>query len=127
MLTFDGISGINDVLKFKGSSVFIDRDHYKLPLITTDLIGMDVYFNDEYKGKVIDISKTKLYTLLKIKHNKEYFIPNIEKFIKEIDIENRKIKINYIKGLEDEDWCFNALSRDVYRIFKWINNKASYW
>lgn len=103
MLTFDGIFSINDVLEFKGSLVYIDKDNYNLPLMTTDLIGMDVYFENEYKGKVIDVFKTKLYNLLKIKHNKEYLIPNIKEFIKQIDVENRKIKINYIKGLEDED------------------------
>lgn len=103
MLTFDGIDSINDVLGFKGSLVYIDKDNYNLPLMANDLIGMDIYFEDEYKGKVISISKTKLYSLLKIKHNKEYFIPYIDEFIKQIDIKNKKIKINYIKGLEDED------------------------
>lgn len=103
MLTFDGINDINDVIKYKGLLVYIDRNNYKLPILTTDLIGLDVYFEAEYKGKVVDILKNRLYTLLKIKHNKEYFVPNIEQFIRKIDIENNKIEINYIKGLEDEN------------------------
>ena len=103
MLTFDGINDINDVIKYKGLLVYIDRNNYKLPILTTDLIGLDVYFEAEYKGKVVDILKNKLYTLLKIKHNKEYFVPNIEQFIRKIDIENNRIEINYIKGLEDEN------------------------
>lgn len=30
-------------------------------------------------------------------------VPNIDKFIKEIDLENKKIYIEYIRGLDNED------------------------
>lgn len=103
MVTFEGINNIDDVLGYKGSLVYINRDEYNIPLLTTDLIGMQVYFENEYKGEVIDILKTDLYSLLKIKHNKEYLLPNIKQFVKEIDKQSNAIQINYIKGLEDED------------------------
>lgn len=103
MITFDGINTIDDVLDYKGCSVYINRDDYNLPLLPMDLIGMKVYDQEDYKGEVIDILKTDLYSLLKIKHNKEYLLPNIKEFVKEVDKHSNTIQINYIKGLEDED------------------------
>ena len=55
------------------------------------------------RGEVVNLEKNKLYPLLKVKYNKEYLIPFIDNFIKKVDIDNKKIYINYMKGLYDED------------------------
>ena len=102
MITLDGISSINDIDYLKGSSVYIDNEYYNFEYVYSDLIGFSVY-DDEYRGEITEIEKSKLYPMLKIKYNKEYLIPFIDKFIKKVDIENKKIYINYMKGLYDED------------------------
>lgn len=103
MITLKGFNDINEVLKYKNCRVYINRDDYEFELLTTDLIGMKVYDNSVYKGEVIDILKSDLYSLLKIKNKKVYLIPNIDTFIKKINKEEKIIEINYMKGLEDED------------------------
>lgn len=102
MVTLDGISNINDIENLKGLSVYIDNDYYKFEYIYDDLIGFSIYDND-YRGKVVGFEKNKLYPLLKVKYNKEYLIPFIDKFINKVDVANKKIYINYMKGLYDED------------------------
>lgn len=102
MVILDGINNINDIEKFKGSSVYIDNDDYNFEYVYSDLIGFRVYDNC-YRGEVIDIVKSKIYPLLKVRYNKTYLIPFIDEFINRIDIKNKNIYINYMKGLYDED------------------------
>ena len=104
MITLDGIDEIDKALELKGSLVYINREEYKFNgYLNEDLIGLDVYDNDILKGKVTDIYKTNNSELLVIEGNKKHMVPNIDVFIKEVDLENNKLFINYIKGLDNED------------------------
>ena len=101
MVTLDGISNINDIESLKGSNVYIDNDEYNFEYVYSDLIGFSIYDND-YRGEVIDIVKSKLYPMLKVKYNKEYMIPYIDNFIDKVDLESKKIYIKYMKGLYED-------------------------
>lgn len=103
MVTFEGINSIEQIEKYKNFNVYINRDDYKFDMIYTDLVGMKVYTNESYCGCVVDIVKTNLYPILKIKNQKEYMIPYISEFVKNVDVKNKIITINYMKGLCDED------------------------
>lgn len=104
MLVLDGVNSIEDAITLKGSKLYIDRSEYSFDgYLDEDLIGLSVYFNDEYKGKVVDIEKSVKYDLLVIDGTKKHMVPNIAEFVKKIDLENKKIYIEYIKGLDHED------------------------
>ena len=81
-----------------------NKNDYKFPgVLDSDLIGLSVYDKTKYKGKIVGIEKSTLYTLLVVDGVKRHLIPNIEKFIKDIDLDSKKIYINYIKGLDNEN------------------------
>ena len=101
MITLNGINSINDIESLKGSNVYIDNDEYNFEYVYSDLIGFSVYDND-YRGEVVDIVKSKLYPILKVKYNKEYMIPYIDTFIDRLDLESKKIYIKYMKGLYED-------------------------
>ena len=104
MVTLDGINSIEDALNLKGYNVFINREDYVFDgYLDSDLIDLDVYDKEEYKGKVIDIFKTNVHDLLVIDGKKRHMVPNIDEFIEKVDLENKKIYIKYIKGLDNED------------------------
>lgn len=104
MIILDGINNIEDALDLKGNNVYIDKNEYVFSgYLDEDLIGLEVYDNDIYKGKIIDIYKTTTSDLLVIEGNKKHMVPNIEMFIEKVDLENNRIYINYIKGLDNED------------------------
>ena len=104
MVKLEGITKIEQAEVFKGSSVYINKNDYKFPgVLDSDLIGLSVYDKTKYKGKIVGIEKSTLYTLLVVDGVKRHLIPNIEKFIKDIDLDNKKIYINYIKGLDNEN------------------------
>ena len=99
MVTFDGINDINDVLKYKGKKVYIDRNEYVFPdLLNEDLIGANVYGNGELVGVLSSVVKNANQELFVVKNgDKEYLIPNVEAFVKNISLD--KIEINVIEGL----------------------------
>ena len=107
IISVDGIDTIDKAKKFLNAEIYIDRKN-ALPLreneyFIPDLIGLSVYDKTKYKGKIVDIEKSSLYSLLVVDGVKRHLIPNIDKFIDRIDLENKKIYINYIKGLDNEN------------------------
>ncbi|MBP3766579.1 MAG: 16S rRNA processing protein RimM [Bacilli bacterium] len=102
MVTFDGISNINDVLKYKGEDVYVLKSDIEGTVTDEDFIGLDVY-TDKYIGKVTSILKGYNDILVIENESKKYMVPKLDNFIKDIDFENKKIIIENIKGLIDED------------------------
>ena len=104
MIILDSINTIEQAQELKGLNVYIDRTDYKFDgYLNEDLIGLDVYDNEILKGKIVDVVKTINNDLLVIEGNKKHMVPNIPEFIKVVDLENNKIYIEYIRGLDNED------------------------
>ncbi len=103
MVTFQGINDINEVLKYKGSNVYINKEDYEFPgVLYDDLIGVPVYNDGNKIGEVKEIYHNVNQDLLVIKNDKkQYLVPYVTEFIKEATKE--KIEINVIEGLIDED------------------------
>lgn len=118
MVTFKNINDINDVLKYKSKNVYINKNEINEDILfEEEYIGLSVY-TDHFVGTVEDILKNKIYDILVVKNDKkEYLVPNIDEFIKQIDIDNKKIYINEIDGLINENWCSNSISRNVWKYY----------
>lgn len=101
MICFKEVTDINQVLCYKGDSVYCIREEVSLPFILNeDLIGMSVYDRKDYVGKVTSILQSKEYDILEIKNNSHTsLVPNIEVFVKKIDLKQKKIEIESIEGL----------------------------
>lgn len=101
MITIDELDNINDVLCFVGKNVYVSRNSLKLNIddyLLSDLIGLNVIFNDTIYGIVKDYSND-LNPLLQIEHDKIYYIPINSNFIKFVDLENKNIIVENIEGL----------------------------
>ena len=101
MVTFENYNDINDVLKFKGEKVYIDKEDYtfKGPL-NEDLYGKKVYDKGKYIGTLTNIINNNGKETLVIKGKKEYLVPYVDEFVKNIGDD---IKLDLIKGFIDED------------------------
>lgn len=100
MITLNNLNKIEDVLKYKGLNIYINKEDIKLDThLETDLIGFDVYMNN-YVGKVTEIVKGVKYNFLLVN---ETLVPNIKSFIKSIDINNKRIDLNEWEGLFNEN------------------------
>ena len=101
MITIDDCENINDVLCFVGKNVYVSRDSLKLnksDYLLSDLIGLNVVFNDTVYGIVRDYSNDA-NPLLQIEYDRNYFIPIKGNYIKSVDLENKNIIVENIEGL----------------------------
>ena len=91
MVKFKGIDYINDVLKYKGSKVYIDESILNLKddeILISELINMDVYNDNKYVGKITEYRSDNGNNMLRV-NNK--LIPYNKNFITKIDKENKSI------------------------------------
>ncbi len=97
---------INLVEKMKNMYIYKNKDDIK-PLkkgeyYFSDLKDLDVYVENELIGKVLKVEEGVTHNnlrVLKNEDNKEYLVPFIPVFIKNVDIDNKRIDINKIEGL----------------------------
>lgn len=103
-LIFNEYSSIEEVEKLVGMYLYVEKDNNFLKkdqYFFSDLVDMEVYFdNGTFIGKVIKVEEYTNQQTLRVKTDgKDVLIPFVKAFIKNVDLENKKITINYIKGL----------------------------
>ena len=103
MITLKGYNNINDVLKYKSLNVFINKEDLTLnedEYLDEDLINLSVICEGECIGKIQKIEKYPHQDIFVITNNdKKYLVPYVDEFIKEINLEEKTMVINNIKGL----------------------------
>lgn len=106
ILKFKGIDNINDIEKYKGKSLLVDREHAvklrKDEYFIADMIGLQVFTDDgEAFGTLKDVLETganDVYIIDSLKHG-EVLVPAIKQCILDVDIENGKMIIHLMEGL----------------------------
>ena len=106
ILKFKGIDNINDIEKYKGKSLLVDRANavklHKNEYFVADMIGLQVFTEDgEEFGVMKDVMETganDVYIIDSPKHG-EVLIPAIKQCILDVDIENGKMVIHLLEGL----------------------------
>lgn len=103
-LTFEGVTTIEEAEKLIKKNLFVEKDRSFLKdgyYFYSDLTGMDVYFDNGDKiGKVIKVEEYTSYATLRVKTDKkDALIPFVKAFIKNVDLDAKKITVNFIEGL----------------------------
>ena len=102
MVTFDGYSNINEVLKYLKENVYIKREDLKLnkdEYILEDLIDLDIIDNGICLGKVSNFIYNNGNTLLEVTGEKKFYIPVNSNYIDKVDLDSKKIITNNAKDL----------------------------
>ncbi len=103
MITMKGYSDINEVIRYKGLYVYVKKEDLNLSnneYLESDLINLNVYVKDENIGLITDIRDSGHNKFLVIKtKEKEVFIPMQDEFIKEVNLKDKKVVIEPIKGM----------------------------
>ena len=106
LIKLENIDDINDAEKYKNCYIKIDRkDAVKLPEDTyfiVDLIGIEVFTEENILlGKIVDVFPTGSNDVYVVKDElgKQILLPAINEVIKNVDITNKKMIVNLIKGL----------------------------
>lgn len=106
IVKFKGIDNINDIEKYKGKSLLVDRENAvklrKDEYFIADMIGLQVYTEDgEAFGVLKDVLETganDVYIIDSPKHG-EVLIPAIKQCVLDVDIEGQKMTIHLMEGL----------------------------
>lgn len=105
IVKFKGIDNINEIEKYKGSSLLVERenavsldaDEYYI----ADLIGMEVFTEDGRFGILKDVLETganEVYVIDSDSHG-EVLVPAIRECIRSVDVESGKMEIHLLEGL----------------------------
>ncbi|PYZ93169.1 ribosome maturation factor RimM [Salipaludibacillus keqinensis] len=110
LLTFENFGNVNDVEKFKGSLLKVDKakvnDHLSEDeFYYRDIIGLHVYTEDgDYLGKVKEIlspGANDVWVVQSADTGKDLLIPYIDSVVKHVNVKEEKIIITPMEGLFD--------------------------
>ena len=100
-----GYNDIDQVLKYKGDYVFVNKEDIVLnenEYLDEDIIGLNVYVDDRLLGRVNRIDKHSVNEILVVKNDeKNYLVPYNFDIIISVDLEKREMKVRNIVGLFD--------------------------
>ena len=97
MVKFKGIDNINDVLKYKGDSVYINEEDLKLDdneILSSELLNMEVISNDKLIGIISEYRCDNGNRVIRVN---DKFIPYNKDFITKIDKKDKKIYMHDIE------------------------------
>lgn len=105
IVKFKGIDNINEIERYKGKSLLVDRgnavaleeDEYYI----ADLIGMEVVTEEGHFGILRDVMETGANEVYIIDSDSygEVLVPAIRQCILDVDVENKRMKIRLMDGL----------------------------
>lgn len=108
IVKFEEIDDINDVEKYKGSSLYVTRDQAvklkKDEYFIADLIGLTVVAEEEdLKGTLKDVMETGANDVyvIELSDGRELLLPAIKECVLSVDIEKGEMKIHLLDGLLD--------------------------
>ena len=109
LTVLEGVNSINDAMLLKNKLIYFNKADIKLPkgtMFINDLIGSLVFDIRTQKviGEIKDVLKLPANDVYVVNDGeREHLIPVCAEFVKEIDLENKKITINSIEGMLNED------------------------
>lgn len=108
ILKFEEIDDINDVEKYKGSSLYVTRDQAvklkKDEYFIADLIGLRVIAEEEkLEGILKDVMETGANDVyvIELSNGRELLLPAIKECVLSVDIEKGEMQIRLLDGLLD--------------------------
>ena len=108
IVDFEEIGNIDQAKELNGFQMKIRRD--LLPeknedeFYIRDLLGVEVFSDNEKIGEVTDVMHTAAHNILIIEDivsKKEVMIPLVDEFVKKIDFKNNRIEVELIEGMRE--------------------------
>lgn len=111
MIQFKEITDIDQAEKLRGQILVVsEEDRGELPdgvYYYKDIFDCDVIDEETGKriGKIVDIQSPGANDIWLVREDdgKEYWIPNIADVVKKVDVAAKKVYVELMEGLRDED------------------------
>ncbi len=107
LIKFQGINSINDLIPYKSCLIFTERQTIRQTLnedefLIDELTGLDVFDqNGEIIGVAVGVSNNGINDFISVKSKSKNIclVPFVKALVPKVDIKNKKIIVNNIKGL----------------------------
>jgi len=103
MITMQGYSDINEIIRYKGLYVYVRKEDLKLDdneYLLSDLIDLDVCIDNNKVGVITDVRDSGNNKFIVVKtEEREVFVPLQDEFIKKVDLNKKIVIIEPIKGM----------------------------
>ncbi|QAT50157.1 16S rRNA processing protein RimM [Caproiciproducens sp. NJN-50] len=110
LMVLEGVDSVEKADTYRNRVLYLDRNDVSLPdgrYFMQDLIGLDVYDADTflYYGALTCVMRTGANDVYQItaQDHRNYLIPAVPEFIREIDLGKGKMMIRPIKGIFDDE------------------------
>lgn len=105
IVKLEGIDDADRAVELKDKVIFIDRDQADLPEgrhFLADLFGLEVRDaeSDIVYGTLEDIFTLPSNDVFVVHGEKDYMIPAVDEFIKEINVDKGFVRVHMIEGME---------------------------
>lgn len=102
-----GVDTPEQATLLRGRRVTIDRSNVRLPqgtVFIADLIGCAVQDEDGSEiGKIKDVLTMPSSDVYVVEGAHSYMIPAVKEFVREIDVENRLVRVRLIEGMATDE------------------------
>ena len=111
LVQFEEITDINEAEQLKGKTLVVSEDQQQeLPdgvYYYRDILDCEVYDNQtgEKIGKITDIESPGANDIWLVKEDngKQFWLPYIDDVVKKVDIDGKKVYVEVMEGLRDEN------------------------
>ena len=104
LLKLRGIDTMEAAQAMHGKTLEIYREDTDPDIIfAAELIGMEVYQDDTQLGKLVDVLDYPGNKVYVVKGEKEYMIPAVKEFVKEINVADRFVRVHLIEGMRTDE------------------------
>jgi len=81
--------------------VYFDREELKLEkgYILEDLYGLTIIEGNDKFGRVKEILDNGVYKILVVDHDREYMIPLIDEYVKDVNLADETIEVSNVRSL----------------------------
>ena len=107
IVKFKELNDINQAEKYKGLVLYANRENlWELEegvYYIADLIGLDVYDESGKIGVLADVFNTGANDIYEVRREgkKNLLLPVIDEVVREIDLENKRITVHVMEGLDE--------------------------
>lgn len=107
LMKLKGVDSVDDAMKLRSQVVRIDRTGYRLAggaVFIADLLGCRCLDDHGVEfGKIKDVLTMPSSDVYVIAGEHSYMIPAVKEFVKEINVEEKYVKIHLIEGFQTDE------------------------
>lgn len=104
LVKFKGLDSLNDVEFYHKGELYVEREElHELPedeFYFVDIVGCIAFVDDKPLGEVVEIIETPAHPVIRVKaEERDVLVPFVERFIAAVDIDQKRIDLNWMEGL----------------------------